>query len=553
MSNSFGSFNMITKVAFVGALLSMFLFSPAFSKHIENTMVGDYSSVSNMEPNIVINYLGTCSGTPIDTSSCLVTTFISETFGNEKWGGRCLPFESSEVESLVDSAFEACRGGNTNETEPDRLTAILTFDSCFSKLCDDNAHNAVEASWFRSCANVHLPNGMNEMFPVMTDDEDLVVSCMVHKAMSSFHSDLGLPDPSEDSMEKCYPPGYFIMDTFCATSLAPTLFNQCKNAVSSSDSDDYNSMRTGVQVNEEEAISDFCSLMIELSSDQNLHCLVPLCDLTSVPVPVPVSVPTPFPTPFPTRAPTTVPTPVPVPLPTLYLSTTSPTFVPSASATLTRVPSAAPSSSPSVQPTHSEVQAIVETDVFTVFTLVGVSNADIGNSAFDSFFRVLSDGVAKAVETDVDGITAVEIIVIGGLPTRHRDLVVLDVISETDGTPPPPPTIDVEFKATIVRECFLSDCNDGSFPAKVAAAFKKAFEASIPVGLTKTINQQANVRKVEVFKTATVESKPLAYFSYTSRVLDAKGSVVSSGHSMISFSLLAAASTAAVFAMLPLA
>lgn len=136
--------SLFQKLAFVGAFLTL-LIIPSDANDVDRSIIGDYSSVSEMEPEVVIDYLATCAGRPINTSSCLVSTLIETTFGSEKWGDRCIPFLAMEIGSIVSTAKEACPDADEGD-----FTTVLGETDCFAALCDDNAAQNVEAKYVQA-------------------------------------------------------------------------------------------------------------------------------------------------------------------------------------------------------------------------------------------------------------------------------------------------------------------------------------------------------------------------------------------------------------------
>lgn len=426
--------------------------------------------MGDMKPQVVINFLGICAdaGT-LDTSSCLVASFIEETFGSENWGDRCSPFEAADVSSLVTNAFDMCN--ESNDEERDTLAAILSHEGCFAALCPDNAHLDVEATWIKSCAAVDLPGASSTtvsfssaMFPVQVDEEDIVLSCMIREAFGGAKTN------------GCHkPPSVLASD--CTRSLAPTMFGRCRDA---GDVDDTGmmSMYTGFHGDSALIKQEFCEVMIKLSAPDVVDCFLPLCVATDTP-------------PAPTVAPSISVAPTATPSPT-------------ARATYSSEP-----------PSYSEAQSILSTEILSAFTMLGIGNNDVATSNLDDFFCVLGDSVELVTAKKVTGNVSVEILVVGSRPTRRWMRFLLD-----------DDALGVKFKATVEEECFLSNCTD--LATTTAQGFQAALADSIPTLLESTIRGFAGDKNVSALKSVTVEAKPLEYFNWTSQHKDLDGATDSS-------------------------
>ncbi|CAB9508636.1 Transmembrane protein 19 [Seminavis robusta] len=497
------SLKLITSFASILALLAV----PVSSSFLENSIIGDFRSVSEMSPQVVLKFIGDCAGKTIDTSSCLVSTVVTNTFGNERWGDRCAPFEQSQAIDLATQAYLSCGGGDT--TAHTDLITVLSDNLCFSKLCEADSHLDVESTWMRTCANVHLPYSkprMDGMFAIMPDEDDVILSCMLHEAMSSPPSDFGFVNPSETSVAKCYPPGYPALDALCANILAPELYSRCSSAVAESNT--MFSMITALVANPDDITEDFCSSMNMIAAPNNLECLVPLCNYTA-----PTSSPSATPSFEPSAQPSQAPSHAPISLPSGSPST-DPSSAPSSrpSVAPSVAPNIAPTSAPvTAPPTHVQAQANVETEIQSEFTLVGINDVDVGDSDLDAFLRVLSTAVQSVGADAVDGTMTVEIVVIGGIQTRKRRRRHLQDGEET---------LDVQFRATVTSECFTNNCANGSFSTRVAQKFRGALVSSINNGsLAAKINQEAESNNVDALTSVTVERKALSYFTFTGKVL----------------------------------
>jgi hypothetical protein len=115
------------------------------------------------------------------------------------------------------------------------------------------------------------------------------------------------------------------------------------------------------------------------------------------------------------------------------------------------------------------------------------------------------------VDDDVGGVVTVSVLDLRGIETRR--------FRQVQGND----TLDVEFKATIVTQCFLSDCSEIA-PA-VTGSFKDAFVSSIPDGLTAKINQGAIAKNVTGLTLVRVENKALSYFTFAGKITQVGASV----------------------------
>jgi hypothetical protein len=422
------------------AIPSMLVFPVSSSRFIDNSIIGDFSSVSEIKPQVVINFIGDCVGKSIDTSSCVVSKLIADTFGNEKWGYRCVPFGDSEAVSMVTSAFNACNDDNADGR--DDLINVLSSTLCFSKICEEYSHLEIESTWLRTCAKVNLPYSQEQMdgiFSIIPDVEDVILSCMLREAMKSPPSDFGLNNHFDTSIESCYPPGYPMTAAVCANNLAPVLFSRCTTGATLYDST-LMSMITTYVANAEDLTLDFCATMAALSGRDSLKCLVPLCDYTP---------------PIITGAGPTVPPRSP----SVESTRGAPTITPTARSPTSKTPASSTPTSTSAQPTnHQVVQSTVVTEVFSEFTLLGIDVEDVASTNLKDFFECLSNAVVSVVLNDVHGEITVNILVLGGVEIRR--------LRQLQGNN----TLDVEFKAKIVTQCFLLDCSD--IAAAIAGSFK---------------------------------------------------------------------------------
>lgn len=437
------------------------------SNALDKSLIGGFSSVGDMKPKVVINFLGSCAAAgDIDASSCLVTSFIEETFGSESWGDRCSPFDEADITSLVGSAFDTCEG-ESNDAERDTLTAILSNFNCSRALCPDKAHLSVEATWIQSCAAIALPASASStassfssgMFPNQADEEDIVLSCMIREAFGGATNAGCRQAPSIDASD-------------CTRSLAPTLFGRCRDA-GDFDSTIVMSMYTGFDGDSEAIQEDFCEVMTKLSDPDVADCFLPLCVTTDTP-------PTPTVAPAVSAAPSTSPNPT------------------------------APSTFSSERPSYSEAQSMLCTEILSSFTMRGIGNNDVPTSMLDDFFGVLGDSVEKVTADKVTGNVSVEILVVGSRPTRHW----MRLLEADDA-------LGVKFKATVEEECFLSNCTD--LATTTAEDFQAALTNSIPTILESTIRGYAGDKNISVLKSVTVEDKSLDFFNWTSQHKDLDG------------------------------
>lgn len=462
--------------ASVCALLPLLLVSTS-SSFAGKFLIGDFSSVSDMDPKVVLNFLSTCTDEPVDTSSCLVSTFIADTFGQGKWGDRCTRFSIPQIETSVMNAFNAC--GDADIEARNAFARVLAYNECWPKLCDPKTATDIESSWIRSCANIYLPSSQVKyegMSSVEPDEQEVVLSCMLHEVMASDPLEFGLPNVS--GIETCYPPGYNTLDSVCNASLARITYDRCsfllddEQADAGDQGDDgVMSMAYGNAVSEGDIAANFCALLAALSSPDNQECLVALCNYSDAPFSS---------------------------LPSIAPTNSVPVY------------SAAPSSVPSGSPTYASVQAIIKIEILSSFTVSNISTFDIPTNTEDMkrFFGVFADAVS-AVTSNVQGDIIISVDTDGGMSPGSR---LRHLIEAED-------TIEVEINTTMYRDCYVSDCTDPSLSNAAAGDFTGALLASMPDPLTQKIHGIAEERGVQELLHVYV-GLHLNHLQYESHILD---------------------------------
>ena len=435
-----------------------------------------------MNPSVVLDYLATCSGNSINVSSCLVSTWINGAFPDGKWGDRCSPFSIPEIDIGVMSAYYACGGGSKTE-----LARSLAYHNCWEHLCEEVVD--VEVNWMKTCANVSLPLVKLEQMDNDTPDQrDLLLSCMLHEVMSSSPTEFGLPE--ELGIETCYPPGFAMMDDVCP-GLALNAYNRCADGSANENADQIQDDENGVHRSvdyeynsidiKDVILAEFCTILGILSSDENLECLVPLCDYSMSP-------PEPHDSP-PSSSPTEVNAIPPIAAPTLL-----------------------PSYVPSFAPTHSDVQLVVEATIYTEIEIRNLMQREVPTKNKKKFMDALKDAISYSLpffpEGDSISIAITEISETSrGHGSRH--------LKQED------PILYMEIKAIMFRECFLSNCADPQFADGMTKDFTEALLSIMPYPLSSWIYELAATREVPQLMDVYVESHGrLHYVDISSRVLE---------------------------------
>ncbi|CAB9508635.1 receptor-like protein kinase [Seminavis robusta] len=332
-------------------------------------LLGDFHDVNEMQPVVVISFLSTCAGISLDTSppSCFITKFIESMFPEQQeWGGSSCLLEEFAVSSAAARARQLCP--DSTDDEQHALQAVLTNQQCAQELCYEQSFYGIEAAWMNNCGDIRLPD------PQASEEQEVMLSCMLHFAMSSPASVFDLSYPTVGSIEACFAPAYETMAMFCPQVLAPRAHDECSEATSEMDSTA--ASMTNESSGQYQLFIDFCHLMIELSESPKRQCLVPLCayyDTTSSPTFVatlaPSSKPSVPPSSEPSNGPSLRPTSSPSDRPSSYptsfpskspstVPTNSPTFFPSTVPSMapSNLPSFSPSSTPSMAPTTNPSQ-----------------------------------------------------------------------------------------------------------------------------------------------------------------------------------------------------
>lgn len=487
---------------------------------LSRPVVGDFTSVSDMKPSIVLEYLAeqcNVNVSPPPSSSCFMANFLFLQFPNNQWGKQCA-FEKSQIMDTIDRALDGCLPNKNDDDEKEGLLSLLLDSDCTKQLCDDSFQfQEIESSWMQSCAAITLPNvevkSDGGTLGAYFDEEQNSLACMVQFATSTPPSYFGLPDPVAGSKESCYPPGYDDMEAFCDSELKLIALNECSNVLS-----------IATWWNRAQLVSRFCWLMEDMSNEAALPCLLPLCgayqdEHTAPPTLPPTEAPSQAPTSGPTTGvptvqPTSTPTAAPSIEPTMYPSTcpsTLPTSAPTDAPT--SQPSSFPSEAPSTNPTKSEPDQ-VEVEVHTALLLRNVSMADVNNGNKQTFTEALKKGIASSLES-LDGTVVVQV-------TSLVDA------NATDSM------LDVKLKIVVTKDCYEDDCSDPALSDAMLDDFRETLERSIGSGqdggLTNTIQQSGRQNKVGALETAWVGGD-LPFVRFSVRVRGAEDTVLPDGTS----------------------
>jgi len=221
------------------------------------------------------------------------------------------------------------------------VVKVLEAGECLDSTCDDAFPLKLIGWHFETCAGISLPFTSDENeISLEQEKEEKMLQCMVNMAMFMPKSMFGVDEAILTEDEKCYPPNYASMDTFCPTQMGPMLLNICSimptNEVTQVN-EIYDPTKNEIYLNK------FCSFASDVSSPQGRGCLLPLCEwatemlvqgpdvsdsfslsssssssssASAVPTARPTASPTKNPTAVPTKPPTAAPTKVPTRAPT---------------------------------------------------------------------------------------------------------------------------------------------------------------------------------------------------------------------------------------------
>lgn len=293
------------------------------------SVLGNIDSVSQLKPHIVLDFAGQCANvTDIgeddgvmfpNNTECLFENFVSIQFPGPTYGDMCSPPNTTrfEIISKLHAAASQCQDDDFDEfieTAANIIMQVFSMESCFEELCtDDESLLRVESNYIEHCADIRLPYPSESEFSMfLTEQEadDYVLTCMLDHVMHTSPFEFGL-DSSPPVV--CWPPGYdkIVHDkTICLDSLAPQSFDACSEdsgvaivsvtgvkddwfSMSMKMDDDYPYSYDDDHFDDDDDQYDddgdkslyerFCFILERLSTEQGLHCLANLCDLTALP------------------------------------------------------------------------------------------------------------------------------------------------------------------------------------------------------------------------------------------------------------------------------
>jgi len=496
----------------------------------QEPLLGSFSAVSEMKPNVVVNFLSSCTGIPVNTSSCLVANFLYLTYPQRQWGNPCLaPFADDYLRTKIVQALDRCPYGSVTQQERGDLLSVMKNMTCNLQLCtDDSIFYTIESQWMKQCAGISIP--LPTVAAEDSDEDEDLLACMVHDAMSSPPPFLQLPEPREGSKEICYPRGYTYMNAICRNGLARYKLAQCLTKYNFTTYTFATSRNTGGSGPENDGdyftriLSRFCSLMVNLSSGRGRACLEPLCDHqdeTIAPSWNVYAAATSAPTYLPTRPPTTTPSTSSSPSSGPTLSPNAPPSI-SPSAEPSSIPSAPPSISPSTEPSLAPSEGpsskpsqsptgpphdisagpwnVVEIQFFTVVAIQNITTEDC--SSIDTG-KLTEKALIDALSN-----------VLGPMESNVTIQVVPMECKSLDGS------LDVELQVDMIRTCPSENCE---LSDEMLANFVMALEEAINSGeLTKAIQQESDKNHWEALKYAYVAPGQTQFVRYSVSVRESK-------------------------------
>jgi len=600
--------------------LAVLMYKVNWAAALDSSEINTADVVSDMQ-SIMFERIATCAGIEFDPQSC-VETSILEMFSEPQPNTEVMRFrrrlgdelhedhyhdstgESDEcgrpsigeveIQDMMSKTAEICMI-NSVELKQDEIknavekfTSFFSEEQCWEDVCSDEGGMWIVSSWLETCVGVDLPYSDPYSFPT-GDEYDMTfnyipdealdiekkdkVTCMLDYVMSSSPANFGLEEPTEGSIDTCFPPGHYDMEKNCLSNIGPDALEYCGGSnmhdsapqfpfgsemitpdmsysyhgefsfsygYDLSFSYDYNLDDDIVDddlTTDEKYIVDLCYILESLSSEKGKGCLTALCDLGENESDDPE-------TKFPSASPSTKPdisnnnlTSVSPSSPHSILPSVTPSALhgawPSASPSatpnvaFTNAPSLAVDEStgtPTASPTTLAKNGTVEITFAASLTLNNFNASDVPlpGPELDAMVKVLEKVISDFLPTGA----LAKILRIGGISVARR---LLRQLEEQE-------SVDIEFEVKMKRECQTSECADADQISNdmyedVVGDFSDAVSSG---SLTTSIQEEASGQGVTILQ--TVSAKPSSFKAGEPKVKVTKGDGDSGGGGGISSS-----------------
>jgi len=161
-------------------------------------------------------------------------------FGNEEYSNQdedeynydCIvpEIDTESMEFLIAMAKGTCENKNHVVTDSEvmavtnKYTTLFTASHCWEQLCHDEFHLKLIGEYFKDCVGINLPFAAENPTP-----DNAIIGCMIDYAMSTPHSEFGLP-AQNNPLDQCYPPGHQDVAGTCPAIIAPLALKHCTNS-----------------------------------------------------------------------------------------------------------------------------------------------------------------------------------------------------------------------------------------------------------------------------------------------------------------------------------
>ena len=481
------------------------------------------------------------------------TTAYGE-FGNEEYpdqdeyDNNCIvpEVDTESMEFLVAVAKGTCENEGHIVTDSEvtavtnKYTALFTASHCWEELCHDEFYIKLIGDYLKDCAGIDLLLATASSTENPSPD-DAIIGCMIDYAMSTPHSEFGLPT-QHDPLDQCYPPGHQDVAGTCPTTIAPLALKHCTDNWDMPPSDDFfgsmsyeygdldwgwgedfffedqfffsmsMSMSYGYGDSDDvdnppppppvdldrdaRLMEEFCSIVEQLSSDEGKQCLLPLCgdvgdgtggdDNTLATI-------------APSIESSSAPSSNPSSSPSLHPST-NPSTVPSVAPSLgyTTSPSAAPSTETSTGVVEIRYEASIKVENLDVSSIPTTPGEDL-----DKLIDVLTTSIGQFLPEN----TEVKITSIGGIPvagataTSDGRLRRYRLLQADAG-------VEIEFEVISTLDCDDAECTDAeAMSSEAYETMTQDMAQAVDSGeLTTALQEEAAAADVLNLASITIDS-----------------------------------------------